>query len=146
MFQKVCSQKRNASLVVSDNPETFKANAKYLKTLYSDPQVQDYYDTSKIRWRFNLDRSPWWGEFYEHMVGSVKHPLRKVLGNARLTYDELLTILLEIEGTLNSSPLTYEYDEVGDEMLTPSNLLYGFRLLPLPDAIPREKAKSTSRV
>ena len=72
------------------------------------------------------------------MVGSVKRPLRKVLGNARLTYDELLTSLLETEGTLNSRPLTYENDEVGGEMLTPSHLLYGFRLLSLPDAIPRE--------
>ena len=55
-----------------------------------------------------------------------------------MTYDELLTILLEIEGTLNSRLLTYEYDGVGGEMLTPPHLLDGFRLLSLPGAIPRE--------
>ena len=40
------------------------------------------------------------------MVGTVKRCLRKVLGNAKLTYDELLTTLVEIEGTLNSRPWT----------------------------------------
>ena len=50
------------------------------------------------------------------MVGSAKACLRKVLGNARLSFDELLTALVEVEGTLNLRPLTYEYDEVGHEV------------------------------
>ena len=55
--------------------------------------------------------------FFERLVGSVKRPLRKVLGNARLNFDELLTVLLEIESTLNSRPLAYEYDEIGVKCL-----------------------------
>ena len=62
---------------------------------------------------------------FERMVGIVQRPLEKVLGNAKLTYVKLLTILLEIEGTLHSCPLTYEYDGVGGEMLTPPHLLMG---------------------
>ena len=50
------------------------------------------------------------------MVGCVKACLRKVLGNAKLTFDELLTVLVEIEGTLNSRPLTYTYDELDEEV------------------------------
>ena len=69
-----------------------------------------------------------WG--FERLVGSVKRPLRKVLGNARLNFDELLTVLLEIESTLNSRPLTYEYDEIGCEMLTPSHLIFGLSYHP----------------
>ena len=75
------------------------------------------------------------------MAGSVKRTLQKVLENARLTNDELLIILLEIEGTINSRPLTYEYDGVGGEMLTSPHLLYGFRLLSLPGAVPLEGDK-----
>ena len=33
---------------------------------------------------------------------------------------------------MNSLPLAYEYDEVGAEMLTPSHLIYGCRLLSFP--------------
>ena len=35
------------------------------------------------------------------MVRSVKRCLRKVLGNAKLTFDELNTVLVELEGTLH---------------------------------------------
>ena len=72
-------------------------------------------------------------------MGSVKRPIRKVLGNARLNFDNLLTVLLEIESNLNSRPLRYEYDEIGGEMLTPSHLIFGFRLSSLPDVIPSEE-------
>ena len=112
-FGKFVARRGIPALVVSDNAKTFKARAKYLRKLYSDPQVRNYLDTSGIRWKFNVNISWWWSGYFEGLVGSVKRPLRKVLGNARLTFDELLTVLLEIESTLNSRPLTYEYDEVG---------------------------------
>ena len=87
--------------------------------------MRAYLENNKLEWRFNLEKPPWWGGFFERMVGKVKRCLRKVLGNAKLTYDELLTTLVEIEGTLNSRPLTYAYDEVGVEVLTPSHLIFG---------------------
>ena len=68
------------------------------------------------------------------MVGSVKRCLRKVLGNARLSFDELLTVLTEVEATLNSRPLTYDYDTPGEEVLTPTHLIYGRRLTSLPES------------
>ena len=68
-------------------------------------------------------------------MGTVKRSLKNVLKNAKLTSDELVTTLIEIEGTLNSRPLTYEYDELGAEMLTPAHLIYGRRLANLPDEL-----------
>ena len=135
-FRKFVARRRTPVLVVSDSAKAFNVSAKFFRKLYSDPQVRNYFDTGHIRWRFNLDRSPSWGGFFERLVGSVKRPLRKVLGNARLNFDELLTVLLEIESTLNSRPLIYEYDEIGGEMLTPSHLIFEFRLSSLPDVIP----------
>ena len=61
----------------------------------------------------------------------LKRCLRKVLGNAKLSVDELSTVLTEIESTLNSRPLTYCYSEFGEEVVTPSHLLVGRRLTPL---------------
>ena len=121
------------SLIVSDNAKTFKASAKVIKRLYDNEEVRAHLESNRIDWKFILERAPWWGGFYERMIGTAKRCLRKVLGNAKLNADELLTVLTEVEATLNSRPLTYEYDEVGAEMLTPSHLIYGRRLLSLPE-------------
>ena len=64
----------------------------------------------------------------------MKVCLRKVLGRAQLSTDELRTVFAEVEANLNSRPLTYEYDEVSAEMLTPSHLVYGRRITTLPDS------------
>ena len=56
------------------------------------------------------------------MVQSVKRCLRKVLGSAKLSFDELSAVLAEVESTLNSRPLTYEYET--EQVLTPSHLIF----------------------
>ena len=84
--------------MISDNAKTFKATAKGLKKLYSNKELQGYLEGDRIEWRFNLERAPWWGDFFKKMVRCVKRCLKKVLGNARLTFDELLTTVVEIEG------------------------------------------------
>ena len=57
------------------------------------------------------------------MIQSAKRCLRKTIGSARLTYDELLTSVTEVEMILNSRPLTYL---LADEV-------EGRRVLTLPD-------------
>ena len=46
--------------------------------------------------------------------------LRKILWRAKLSYEEVETILIEIEGILNSRTLEYVYDDNFNESLTPS--------------------------
>ena len=64
------------------------------------------------------------GWVFERIVRSMKRCLRKVLGNAKLTVDELNVVLVEVEGTLNARPLTEEYEEFEGEVLTPSHVIY----------------------
>ena len=87
---------------------------------------------TKTEWRFNLERASWWGGIFELMVEFVKACLiRKVLGNVKLTLDELLTILVEIEGTLT---LDVTYGKLDEKVLTPSYLImHGRRLQSSPD-------------
>ncbi len=61
----------------------------------------------------------------------MKSCLKKCIGGAKLSYDELHTCITEIEAVLNSRPLAYLYDEI-QEPLTPSHLIVGRRLLNLP--------------
>ena len=96
-----------------------------MRKLYNQTRVKSEFKTKRLTWRFNLERAPWWGGFFERMVRSVKRCLRKVLGNAKLTFDELNTVLVEVEGTLNSRPLTDAFEDFEGEVLTPSHLIYG---------------------
>ena len=59
----------------------------------------------------------------------IKRSLRKTLSKAKLNYEELLTVIVEVEGILNSRPLCYIYDNEIDEVLTPSHLIFGRRIL-----------------
>ena len=56
-----------------------------------------------------------------------------MIGQARLTYDEMHTAILEVEAILNSRPLSYTTSDDTEEPLTPAHLLVGRRLLSLPD-------------
>ena len=59
------------------------------------------------------------------MVRSVKRCLKKVLGEATVRFDELLTILKEIENLCNCRPLTYIYDDNIIKPLSPNHLIHG---------------------
>ena len=57
--------------------------------------------------------------------------LKKVLGRSRVSV--LQTLIVEVEAILNNRPLTYVSGDLNDpEPLTPSQLLYGRRIVSLP--------------
>lgn len=129
-LKKFIARRGVPHLMISDNVKTFKSAPKELKTLYEHLDVQAFLTEKRITWRFNiLEKAPWWGGFYERMVKGMKRCLQKTLGNARLSHDELLTLVTEVESTLNVKPLTYVYEE-GDpeDPLTPAHLMFGRRL------------------
>ena len=105
--------RRGPTQMVSCNDKTFIAASK---------TIQD------VKWTFNVPKAPWWGGVFERLVRSVKRCLKKMLGLARLTYDELFTALVEVEMVLNSQPLTVVSAEDLEEPLTPSHLIVGHRL------------------
>lgn len=95
--------------------------------------MQQYFAGLGMKWSFNLEKAPWWGGVFERLIKSVKRCLRKTIGQANLSYDELLTTLAEVEMIVNSRPLSYVSTEDVEEPFTPSHLLVGRRALSLPD-------------
>ncbi len=55
------------------------------------------------------------------MIKSAKRCLKKSVGRNCLPYDELLTLIVEVEAVLNSRHLTYISSEDMEEPLTPSS-------------------------
>ena len=84
-------------LIVSDNVKTFEKAERGLTAIFDSPLIQDYLSGRTIDWQYNPTKAPWWGSFFERLIKEVKLCLKKVLGRARLTFDELSTILVEIE-------------------------------------------------
>ena len=120
---------------VSDNGKTFKAASKAIKAIMDHEDVQRYLSGVGVQWTFNLARAPWWGGVYERMIRMTQRCLKKIVGRARLILDELTTLITEVEGVINSRPISYVSSDDTEEPLTPAHLLCGRRLLSLPDSI-----------
>ena len=122
-------------VICSDNSKTFRSANKIIYSILDSPETQQHFRDIRIQWKFILEKAPWWGGFYERLIQSMKRCLKKTIGKARMTYDELHTVLVEVEAILNSRPLSYLSSEDMEEPLTPSHLLIGCRLCTLPDPV-----------
>ena len=60
----------------------------------------------------------------------TKYAVRKTIRQSTLTFDELVTVLTEVESTLNNCPLTYLYrdGEGPSYTVTPADVIYGHRM------------------
>ncbi|XP_064479062.1 uncharacterized protein LOC135392275 [Ornithodoros turicata] len=141
-LRRFVSRRGLCRIVYSDNFLSFKRSRSELKELWlalRDPVVKDHFSTSKIEWRFIMERAPWWGGFYERLVRSVKTSLKKVLGRKLLDTEEIVTILTEVEAVINSRPITFLYSNSSEEMpISPAHFLVGKRLTSLPTPQCRE--------
>ena len=88
--------------IVSDNGKTFVTTGKWLSVLKKNHSLANYMGALNIMWKFNLARAPWWGGFFERLVGIMKRSLSKVIGRSLLTYPELEEVLLDCETTMNN--------------------------------------------
>ena len=111
--------------IVSDNNQTFKATNQWLELLSKDADLFNYLTVQRITWQFNLSRAPWWGGFFERLVGVMKSSLLKVIGRALLTFKELEEVLLDVECFMNNRPLCYQGEEFENPVITPNLLLRG---------------------
>ena len=75
---------------------------------------------------------------FERLVKCVKRCLKKMVGQAKLSTDELLTVLLEVEMVLNSRPLTVVSAEDMEEPLTPSQMIVGRRIMSKVELCPED--------
>ena len=84
-------------------------NGLRLERVRRSKKLKSFLIQKNIKWNFILEEAPvvGWGGFYEWLIGIVKSSLKKVLQKSLLTYEELYTVITEIESVMNSRPLTY---------------------------------------
>lgn len=100
----------------------------------------------EMQWHFIPPASPHFGGLWESGVKSTKFHLKRIIGETMLTFEELSTLLTQIEACLNSRPLTAIENDVDDTtILTPGHFLIGSSLNAVPESIIDEKRTFRSR-
>ena len=81
--------------------------------------VQDFLATEGCGWKLIPPHVPHFGGLWEAAVKSMKYHLRRTLGVHVATYDELCTLLGEVEDCLNSRHCALFYDNFNPKYLFP---------------------------
>ncbi|XP_043466423.1 uncharacterized protein LOC122501193 [Leptopilina heterotoma] len=132
-FRRFISRRGRPTIMYSDNGLNFVGANNILKTINWD-YINKYSSAKQIQWRFNPPSAPWWGGWWERLIGMLKNLLRRVLGKSCLTFEELLTVLCDCESVLNARPLTYMSESADDlKVLTPAMFLHEIKETCTPD-------------
>ncbi|XP_055623418.1 uncharacterized protein LOC129766841 [Toxorhynchites rutilus septentrionalis] len=126
----------------SDNGTAFKGAANELNRIHrmlkSDQegrkQILDWCAENEIIWRFIPPRAPHFGGLWEAAVKSAKKHLLREIGKTSVSFEDMVTLLAQIEMCLNSRPLVPIPTDPSDlEVLTPGHFLVGTNMQAIPD-------------
>lgn len=140
-LKRFCARRGLPNQLWSDNGTNFVGADRQLKELLAsaafNSEVDQYLNSLGIQWNFITPSAPHMGGLWEGAVKSMKKHLRVVLGTTVLNFEELTTVLTQIEACLNSRPLCTLSSSVDScEALTPGHFIIGqpLNLVPEPDA------------
>jgi hypothetical protein len=128
-LKRFVARRGKCAKLYSDNATNFVGANREIKKFQElvkrpDEKLASYLSVEGIDWKFIPPRSPNFGGLWEAAIKSFKYHYKRIVGNANLTYEELLTITVQIEGVLNSRPLSPLSDnEENFEVLTPAHFL-----------------------
>jgi len=132
-FHRFACRRSLPQTVISNNGSTYLAAAEELSSLLESEELKEMLGRQGVQWKFIPKRAPWYGGFWERLVGLTKMSLKKVLGRANVSLLVLQTLVIEIEATLNDRLLTHVLCDIAHlESITPAHLLYGRRITYLP--------------
>lgn len=142
-YERFVARRGRCAKMFSDNATTFVGSYNAIQTAYTHWNTKETAKHLQLRsteWHFSTPATPHQGGIYEAAVKSMKFHMRRVIGAKSLTYEQLLTLLAQIEAILNSRPLYPLTDDPADvQALTPAHFLVGEPLiLPPPFEIPKE--------
>lgn len=139
------SRRGKCAKIYSDNGTNFVGAQKELVSMMKKASVD--LEKEGIEWHFNPPAAPHFGGIWESAVKSMKHHLKRVISDHKLTNTEMRTLLCQIEACLNSRPMTPLNSDPSDlAVLTPAHFLIGGAML-LPDEpdISKEEPKGLRR-
>lgn len=126
----------------SDNGKNFQGAKNELRELYqlmqkekTSEEIATYCADQGIQWHMVPPKAPHFGGLWEAAVKIAKKHLHRQLGNAMLSFEDMCTVLAQIEAAMNSRPLTPLTEDPNDlAVLTPAHFLIGTTMTALPEA------------
>ena len=120
-FRRFCARRGLPATIITDNAKTFRSASMEIKKLLRSPRLSEHFNLKGIKWRFIPELSPFQGGFWAKL--------------SLVSYDELTTLIIEIENVINCRPITYVVDDSDgiSYPLTPSQLVNGRNLNSSPN-------------
>ena len=138
-FKRFVARRGKCEKIYSDNGTNFVGANREMREFYNflnqnGTNIFQNLRREGITWIFSPSRTPNFGGLFEACVKSAKAHLRRVIGENKLTYEEFLTIMTQVEACLNSRPLSPLSSDPNDPSpLTPGHFLVGAPLTAVPE-------------
>lgn len=139
-YRRFTARRGHCQELWSDNGTNFVGADREMRDMFNSAKsslpedIAELLVLERTNWRFIPPHSPNFGGLWEAGVRSTKTHLRKILGNSTLTFEELATVLAQVEACLNSRPISVISDDPNDPLpLTPGHFLIGEPLLNIAD-------------
>lgn len=120
-LQRFVARRGNVSDIYSDNGSNFIGARRelqeflhLLKSQILEEKVTSFCQPRGTNWHFMPPRAPHQGGLWEAGVKAMKTHLYRTLKEAYLTYEEMVTLLVQIEAILNSRPLVEQSNDPTD--------------------------------
>ncbi|GFS51319.1 uncharacterized protein TNCV_3533651 [Trichonephila clavipes] len=143
-FRRFISRRGKPTNTFSDNATNFKGASSYVKEqlkLIKSVEVQNFVTQESITWHFIPPTAAHISGLWEAGIKSTKQLLIKTMKSAVLNFEELVTLVTQIEACLNSRPLTPLSNDPQDlQPLTPGHFLIGAPMASFPEEVPSQPA------
>ncbi|XP_058448969.1 uncharacterized protein LOC131428927 [Malaya genurostris] len=140
-LRRFISRRGRPAHIHSDNGKNFEGAKNDLVELFTNLQNSEENEKiastcadEGITWHLVPPKAPHFGGLWEAAVKVAKKQLYRQLGPSRLSFEDVNTVLTQIEALMNSRPLLPMSDDPDDlAALTPAHFLIGTSMLALPD-------------
>ena len=120
-FQRFSNLFGVCDTIYSDNAKYFSQGAKIFEQFLVSDEFKEELRASDIKHVRIPVYASWVGSLWERMIRTIKNCIHKTIGRSILDYFDMVTLLSNIQNSINSRPLTYISSD--DEMipLTPNS-------------------------